>query len=109
MRLNPRTSSSFRWHNATQFLGALNDNMFRWLTVFFLIGLLGENQASKITSWTGFVFVLPFLLFTAPAGVLADRFSKRDIIVLAKLAELAVMLLALAAFYFNSIAGVYAV
>lgn len=102
-----RTSTSFRWHNTTQFLGALNDNVFRWLAVFFLIGVLGKEHASKITALTGFVFVLPFLLFTAPAGVLADRFSKRDIIVLAKLAELAVMGLAAVSFYFHSVTGVY--
>lgn len=109
MKLNNRTSPSFRWHNATQFLGALNDNMFRWLTVFFLIGMLGEENAPKVMSFTGIVFVIPFLLFTAPAGVLADRFSKRDIIVLAKIAELAVMTLGLAAFYVHSIPGVYVV
>ncbi len=57
-----RTSSSFRWHNATQFLGALNDNVFRWLTAFFLIGLLGKEQTPEIMSLTGTIFVIPFLL-----------------------------------------------
>ena len=109
MNTDNRTSPSFRWHNATQFLGALNDNIFRWLMVFFLIGLLGDEHAQRITSLTGLVFVIPFLLFTAPAGVLADRFSKRTIIVLVKWAELTVMLLALAAFYFNSRYGIYGV
>ena len=109
MKVNNRTSPSFRWHNATQFLGALNDNMFRWLTVFFLIGLLGDENAPKVTSITGAVFVAPFLLFTAPAGVLADRFSKRNIIVIAKIAELAVMTIGLTAFYFHSMTGIYVV
>ncbi len=39
-----------------------------------------------------FVFVLPFLLFSHAAGVLADRFSKRNIIILAKYLELIVMI-----------------
>lgn len=103
-----RTSSSFRWHNATQFLGALNDNVFRWLTAFFLIGLLGKEQTPEIMSLTGTIFVIPFLLFTAPAGVLADRFGKRDIIVVAKIVEFAVMAMGLAAFYFQSRWGLYA-
>ena len=59
-----KLSHSFNWHNATQFLGALNDNVFRWLMVFFLIGLLGQDKDSTITALTGVVFVIPFLLFT---------------------------------------------
>ena len=109
MKIENRTSPAFRWHNATQFLGALNDNMFRWLIVFFMIGLLGEANATRITAITGLVFVIPFLLLTAPAGVLADRFSKRNIIVITKIIELAVMLLALAAFLAGSRIGIYAV
>jgi acyl-[acyl-carrier-protein]-phospholipid O-acyltransferase/long-chain-fatty-acid--[acyl-carrier-protein] ligase len=86
-------SRSFRWHNATQFLGALNDNIFRWLMVFFLIGLLGEGKAAQVTSFSGIVFVAPFLAFTPLAGILSDRFSKRDIIVMAKFSELLIMLM----------------
>lgn len=102
-----KMNRSFDWHNATQFLGALNDNVFRWLMAFFLIGLLGQSQTAAIMAKTGLVFVIPFLLFTAPAGVLADRFSKRTIIVMAKFAELVVMVLGLLAFYFQSAWGVY--
>ena len=107
MKLDTKMSRSFNWHNATQFLGALNDNVFRWLTAFFLIGLLGQEWTPQIMSKTGTIFVIPFLLFTAPAGVLADRFSKRTIIVIAKIVELAVMVIGLAAFYFQSIWGIY--
>ena len=92
MAIENKMSRSFDWHNATQFLGALNDNVFRWLMVFFLIGLLGNEKASTVTSLTGVVFVVPFLLFTPLAGVFADRFSKRDIIVKAKIAELVLMI-----------------
>ena len=107
VKLENRTSPSFRWHNATQFLGALNDNVFRWLTAFFLISLAGEAFTPQVMSKTGIVFVIPFLLFTAPAGVLADRFGKRDIIVIAKAAEFGIMVMGVAAFYFQSTWGLY--
>ncbi len=93
---------SFGWLNATQFLGALNDNVFRWLLIFFLIGIYGQDNAGIATAVVGAVFVAPFLLFTAFAGNLADRFSKRNIIVIAKAAELAVMILGCIAFVLGS-------
>ncbi|HOQ05860.1 MAG TPA: acyl-[ACP]--phospholipid O-acyltransferase [Anaerohalosphaeraceae bacterium] len=100
-------SRSFLWHNATQFLGALNDNLYRWLMVLFLIGLFGQEKAAQIGAWAAGIFVIPFLLFTPYAGILADRFSKRDIIVLAKIAELVIMALGLLMFLFKSAPGLY--
>jgi acyl-[acyl-carrier-protein]-phospholipid O-acyltransferase/long-chain-fatty-acid--[acyl-carrier-protein] ligase len=100
---------SFNWHNATQFLGALNDNVFRWLLVFFLINLLGDDKAAAVSSKTGAVFVVPFLLFTPLAGIVADRFSKRNIIVITKFAELVLMVLGLLAFYSGMQWAVYTV
>jgi acyl-[acyl-carrier-protein]-phospholipid O-acyltransferase/long-chain-fatty-acid--[acyl-carrier-protein] ligase len=44
------------------------------------------------------VFVLPFLLFSTYAGYLADRFSKKKIIVAAKIAEFLILLVGLAVF-----------
>jgi len=41
MRIPRRTSDhSFTWFTAAQFLGALNDNLFRWLILYFLIATL---------------------------------------------------------------------
>lgn len=102
-------SHSFRWHNATQFFGALNDNIFRWLIVFFLLSILGKENAAAVTSKTGAVFVIPFLVFTPLAGVLADRFPKSTIIVYAKLAELVLMLLGSLMFYLDHRTGMYVV
>jgi len=86
-----RLGRSFGCLNATQFLGALNDNMFKLLVIAFLIGRQGRSSASNTTALAGAVFVVPFLLFTAFAGKLADRCSKRNIIVWVKIAEVAVM------------------
>ena len=43
-----RMPSSFHWLNAAQFLGALNDNVFKLFAIFFLIGLAG-GEASFVT------------------------------------------------------------
>lgn len=97
-----RRFSSFTYLNVTQFLGALNDNIFKLLIVFFFLQLEGIKDSHWILSMSGAIFVLPFLLFSASSGMLADRFSKRNIIVLTKLLELLVMAGAITAFYFES-------
>lgn len=106
--LNKRFSS-FTYLNITQFLGALNDNVYKLLIVFFLIQVKGIENSHKILSSTGATFVLPFLLFSSTSGTLADRFSKRNIIVLAKILELIVMALGVIAFAFESIVGSYVI
>jgi len=102
-----KLGASFGWLNVTQFLGALNDNIFKLLTVLFLIRLQGKEAASNITAIAGAVFVLPFLFFMATAGKLADRFSKRNIAVWAKVAEVAIMTAGCAAFLLKSVFGLY--
>lgn len=94
--------SSFTYLNITQFLGALNDNIFKMLIVFFLIQIWGIGESHIILSTTGAVFVLPFLLFSSNSGMLADRFSKRNIIVMTKILELVVMSVGLLAFAFGN-------
>ncbi len=105
--LNPKYFSSFTWLNITQFLGALNDNIYKLLIVFFCIQIDGVENSHKIVSLAGAIFVIPFLLFSSPSGTLADRFSKRNIIFLTKVLELAIMLGGLSTFYFNSQVGSY--
>jgi len=104
-----RRFSSFTYLNVTQFLGALNDNIYKFLIGFFLIGLDGIENAHRIMAFTGATFVLPFLLFSASSGWLADRISKRNIIIGAKLLELVVMIIGLLVFYFESKIGAYGV
>lgn len=104
-----RLSRSFRWLNITQFLGALNDNVFQMLLILFLIGVGGPASAGRVAAIAAMVFVAPFLVFTAWAGTLADRFSKRDIVVSTKAAELAVMLLGIVAFIHGRPWAVYSV
>ncbi|GFO54812.1 acyl-[ACP]--phospholipid O-acyltransferase [Geomonas sp. Red276] len=100
-------SKSLGWLNLTQFLGALNDNILKLVMVFFLIGK-GAANAGTVTAMTGAAFVLPFLLFSAPAGSLADRFAKSRVIVTVKEVEVAVTVLAVIALFVGSEYGIYA-
>lgn len=104
-----RKFSSFTYLNVTQFLGALNDNIYKLLIVYFFIQLEGIENSHRILASTGAVFVLPFLLFSSFSGTLADRFSKRNIIVFTKVFELVIMLLSIAAFYYESKVGSYCI
>ena len=101
--------SSFAYLNITQFLGAMNDNIFKLLIIFFFIQQEGIENSPVILASTGAVFVLPFLLFSSSAGLLADRYSKSRIIIGTKIFELVIMLLGLVAFLYGSKWGSYCI
>lgn len=102
-----RRLSSFTYLNFTQFLVALIDNIYKFLIVYFLISIQGVENTHRIMAFTGATFVLPFLLFSATSGTLADRFSKRNVIIFAKCFEFAVMSIGLLSFHYQSVAGSY--
>src|SRR5580692_9177240 len=95
------------WLNITQFLGVINDNVFKFVMAFLLIDTLGISKASSILSATGAIYVIPFLLFSSSAGILADRFSKQKLLVVMKAAEIGVMCLAILAFASKSVWGCF--
>lgn len=78
---------------ATQFLGVFNDNFFRWLIVRLGAERVGDEHAALVLSAGGICLVLPFLLLAAPAGLLADRASRRTVIFCCKCTELVSMTL----------------
>lgn len=93
--LSQLRSRSFLGLLATQFFGALNDNMFRWLVVPLAKQQLAggdDAQAAALALSVGLAcFVVPYLVFAAVAGYLADRYSKRKVIVACKVAEIVLM------------------
>jgi len=93
--------------NITQFLGVINDNVFKFVMAYLLIDTLGFSKASSILSATGALYVIPFLLFSSSAGILADRFSKQKLLVVMKIAEMILMILAIFAFGSKSVWGCY--
>ncbi len=81
----------------TQFLGATNDNILRWLVIGIGKEYVEKDQISLVLALGSGCFVLPYVLLAAPAGYLADRFSKRAVIVACKIAEIFIMCFAVAA------------
>lgn len=102
-----KQKNSLAFLNGAQFLGVLNDNIFKLVMVFLLIETLGNDRASSILSTAGAIYVIPFLLFSSAAGILADRFSKQRLLVAMKAAEILIMTLALFAFGWRSQWGCY--
>jgi 1-acyl-sn-glycerol-3-phosphate acyltransferase len=81
---------------ATQFLGALNDNVFKnalVILIAFQAGSLTSLSPEVLVNLCGALFILPFFLFSATAGQLADKFEKSRIIRLVKLFEIAIMVI----------------
>jgi len=78
-------SASFLGLTATQFLGAFNDNMFRWLAV-----PIGQRTMDPTLALVlgGVLFTIPYLLLAPLSGSLADRLPKRAVIVRCKIAEI---------------------
>ena len=102
-------SRSFLGLLITQFLGAVNDSMFRWLVVWIGKEIVSEeNEAMAISAGLA-CFVLPYVLLAAPAGYLADRFSKRTVIIGCKVAEVIIMTLGVGAILTGNIYTMFAV
>lgn len=98
---------SLHFLNIAQFMGALNDNIFKFVIAFLLIDIQGPDHASSIMWKAGLIFVVPFLLFSSTAGVLADRFSKQRLMMGIKAVEILTMTLAMVAFALKSVWASY--
>ena len=99
--LRTRRFGPFFW---TQLLGALNDNLFKNALVILLAfgGTAGALSADTLVNLAGGVFILPFFLFSATAGQLADRYDKARIIRVVKVLEIAIMCVGAAGFLLRS-------
>jgi acyl-[acyl-carrier-protein]-phospholipid O-acyltransferase/long-chain-fatty-acid--[acyl-carrier-protein] ligase len=95
MKLKSTGFRSFLW---TQFLGAFNDNLCKMAVSLRAVHVAASGGADYL-ALSGAVFVLPFLLFSGFSGHLADRFSKRSVLVSVKAFEILVMAIGIAAFF----------
>lgn len=100
-------SRSFTALNIAQFCTTLNDNLFKILLAFFLINLQGQQHSFTILALAGGIFVVPFILFAATAGTLADRYSKRTIIFVTRGLEIVITLLGVLSLLLQSPMGGY--
>jgi hypothetical protein len=88
----------------TQFLGAFNDNLFKNALVFFVTYHV-LNSAEAETSFSALatgIFILPFFLFSALAGQLADSHDKAAIMRIIKWAEIGIMLVGAVGIFLSS-------
>jgi len=91
---------------STQLLGAFNDNLFKNALVALLsfgaLQLSAENAGSLIAMAAG-LFILPFFLFSAMSGQIADKYEKSMLIRRIKMAEIGIMCLGAVAFLLGSV------
>ena len=96
--LRQRRFAPFFW---TQFLGAANDNLFKFaFTVLVTYQLQLQWLPPALAGLViGALFILPFLLFSATAGQLADKYDKTVLIRFVKTLEIGIMALAAWGFF----------
>jgi 1-acyl-sn-glycerol-3-phosphate acyltransferase len=95
----------------TQFLGAANDNLFKFaftLLATYHAALWGGGDGATAGFVIGAVFIAPFLLFSATSGQLADKFERAGLMRFVKNLEIAVMAIAAAGFLQKSATLLYA-
>ena len=87
----------------TQFFGAFNDNVLKnAIVILFAFAAATEAEADTLVNLTAGIFILPFFLFSATAGQIADKLEKSRIVRLVKVFEIGIMAVAAAGFWHNS-------
>lgn len=91
---------------ATQLAGAFNDSFLKQLVILLVTFHSVEYTTlapGLVANLAAGLFILPFVLFSAYAGQLADRFDKARVIRVVKAVEVAIMVVASAGFYMKSL------
>ncbi len=99
------TQKKFLPYFITQFLGAFNDNIFKNVLLLFVAFANVESlpiSSHLFINLAAGLFILPFFLFSALAGVLADKYEKSWFIRKVKLLEIAIMSLGAIGFIYES-------
>lgn len=96
----------------TQLLGALNDNLFKIaftsLVTYHASRFAGVDAASAAFLISA-IFILPFVLFSATSGQIADKLDRARLMRLVKVLEVGIMVIGLAGFWFYSAPLLYVV
>jgi 1-acyl-sn-glycerol-3-phosphate acyltransferase len=90
----------------TQFFGAFNDNVYKnalIILIAFQSAGQGLGDSNTLINLSAGLFILPFFLFSATAGQLADKYDKSRFIRWVKFMEIVIMSLAVAAFHLGAI------
>lgn len=90
----------------TQFFGALNDNVFKGsLLLVITFGWIHLNGAniSTLNNLAALLFILPYFIFSATAGQIADKYERSFLVRLIKILEIIIMLIATAGFLLGNL------
>ena len=90
----------------TQFFGALNDNVFKGaLLLVITYGWIHLNGASisTLNNLAQLLFILPYFIFSATAGQIADKFERSFLVRCIKILEIVIMLIAMVGFVMGNI------
>jgi len=87
----------------TQFFGAFNDNVFKNALVI-MIAFKVAGDSDMLVNLAAALFILPFFLFSAVAGQIADKYEKSALIRKIKFTEIIIMSVAAMGFYLNNVA-----
>ena len=85
----------------TQFFGALNDNVYKQaLLLVITYGLIQQQSAdiSTLNNLAALLFILPYFIFSATSGQIADKYERAQLVRYLKLTEIVIMLLGTAGF-----------
>lgn len=88
----------------TQFLGAFNDNVFKQALILILTYVAAAKMGMEISllnNLAALLFILPYFLFSALAGQIADKYEKSKLTQGIKLLEICIMALAAIGFWFE--------
>ncbi len=92
--LADRRFAPFFW---TQFFGAFNDNVFKNAFILLITYTTSQTLAGKsdiLVNIAAGLFILPFFLFSATAGQIADKYEKSFLIRRIKILEIVINVLA---------------
>ena len=87
----------------TQFLGAFNDNLYRNAFAILVTYFLAKENQAIILNIALVAFILPYFLFGAIAGQLADKYEKSWLIQKIKIAEIIIMVVGCVSLYYQSV------
>ena len=91
----------------TQFFGAFNDNVYKNALVILVAYHAADYSSldpSLLNNAAAGLFILPFVLFSASAGQLADKFEKSFVIRTIKAVEVGIMVVGAAGLLLHSLA-----
>lgn len=99
------TKRRFGFFYITQLLGAFNDNVFKNALIIMITFQLAQQtlDVNTLVNLSAGLFILPFFLFSATAGQLADKFEKSSLMRKIKFAEIIIMMTAAVGFYFQEV------